>query len=445
MKSEKLATAFKSEEFATAEMNIIKYPKQEEWAEICQRPHLDITQLQATVNTVLSDVRTRGDEAVKEYEERFDHAVLTSLAVTEAEIDEAERLVSEELKAAIVLAHENIHQFHAAQKFEGHKIQTREGVTCWQKSVAIEKVGLYIPGGTAPLFSTVLMLATPAKIAGCREIVLCTPPNREGKVNPAILVAARVAGVSKIFKAGGVQAIGAMAYGTQSVPKVFKIFGPGNQYVMAAKQQVSLGEVAIDMPAGPSEVCVLADETANPAFVAADLLSQAEHGIDSQVLLISTSEGMMQQVQAEVECQLNLLPRKEIAQKALENSRMVLVASADEMMALSNAYAPEHLIIQTKNYDEMAAQVINAGSVFLGQYACESAGDYASGTNHTLPTHGYATAYSGVNLDSYCRKITFQHITPDGIRHIGPAVASMTQAEQLEAHRQAMTIRIESL
>ena len=426
-------------------MNIIKYPKQEEWAEICQRPHLDITQLQATVNTVLSDVRTRGDEAVKEYEERFDHAVLTSLAVTEAEIDEAERLVSEELKAAIVLAHENIHQFHAAQKFEGHKIQTREGVTCWQKSVAIEKVGLYIPGGTAPLFSTVLMLATPAKIAGCREIVLCTPPNREGKVNPAILVAARVAGVSKIFKAGGVQAIGAMAYGTQSVPKVFKIFGPGNQYVMAAKQQVSLGEVAIDMPAGPSEVCVLADETANPAFVAADLLSQAEHGIDSQVLLISTSEDMMQQVQAEVERQLNLLPRKEIAQKALENSRMVLVASADEMMALSNAYAPEHLIIQTKNYDEMATQVINAGSVFLGQYACESAGDYASGTNHTLPTHGYATAYSGVNLDSYCRKITFQHLTEEGVRQIGRAVELMAGAEQLDAHKNAMSVRLNAI
>ena len=426
-------------------MNIIKYPKQEEWAEICQRPHLDITQLQSTVNTVLSDVRTRGDEAVKEYEERFDHAVLTSLAVTEAEIDEAERLVSEELKAAIVLAHENIHQFHAAQKFEGHKIQTREGVTCWQKSVAIEKVGLYIPGGTAPLFSTVLMLATPAKIAGCREIVLCTPPNREGKVNPAILVAARVAGVSKIFKAGGVQAIGAMAYGTQSVPKVFKIFGPGNQYVMAAKQQVSLGEVAIDMPAGPSEVCVLADETANPAFVAADLLSQAEHGIDSQVLLISTSEDMMQQVQAEVERQLNLLPRKEIAQKALEHSRMVLVASADEMMALSNAYAPEHLIIQTKNYDEMAAQVINAGSVFLGQYACESAGDYASGTNHTLPTHGYATAYSGVNLDSYCRKITFQHLTEEGVRQIGRAVELMAGAEQLDAHKNAMSVRLNAI
>ena len=426
-------------------MRIYRNPTEKEWAEICQRPHLDITQLQATVNTVLSDVRTRGDEAVKEYEERFDHAVLTSLAVTEAEIDEAERLVSEELKAAIVLAHENIHQFHAAQKFEGHKIQTREGVTCWQKSVAIEKVGLYIPGGTAPLFSTVLMLATPAKIAGCREIVLCTPPNREGKVNPAILVAARVAGVSKIFKAGGVQAIGAMAYGTQSVPKVFKIFGPGNQYVMAAKQQVSLGEVAIDMPAGPSEVCVLADETANATFVAADLLSQAEHGIDSQVLLISTSEDMMQQVQAEVERQLNLLPRKEIAQKALENSRMVLVSSGDEMMALSNAYAPEHLIIQTKNYDEMAAQVINAGSVFLGQYACESAGDYASGTNHTLPTHGYATAYSGVNLDSYCRKITFQHLTEEGVRQIGRAVELMAGAEQLDAHKNAMTVRLSAI
>ena len=426
-------------------MKIIKYPKQEEWAEICQRPHLDITQLQTTVNTVLSDVRTRGDEAVKEYEERFDHAVLSSLAITEAEIDEAESLVSEELKAAIVLAHENIHQFHAAQKFKGQKVQTCEGVVCWQKSVAIEKVGLYIPGGTAPLFSTVLMLATPAKIAGCEEIILCTPPNREGKVNPAILVAARVAGVSKIFKAGGVQAIGAMAYGTESVPKVFKIFGPGNQYVMAAKQQVSLGEVAIDMPAGPSEVCVLADETANATFVAADLLSQAEHGIDSQVLLISTSEEMIQKVEDEVKRQLDLLPRKEIAQKALENSRCVLVSSADEMMALSNAYAPEHLIIQTANYEEMAQQVINAGSVFLGQYACESAGDYASGTNHTLPTHGYATAYSGVNLDSYCRKITFQHLTEEGVRQIGPAVELMAEAEQLDAHKNAMTVRLREI
>ena len=426
-------------------MKIIRYPKKEQWAEICQRPHLDITQLQTTVNTVLNDVRQRGDAAVREYEERFDHAILSSLAVSETEIDEAEGLVNEDLKAAIKLAHENIYQFHAAQKFEGQKIQTRNGVECWQKSVAIEKVGLYIPGGTAPLFSTVLMLATPAKIAGCQEIVLCTPPNKEGKVNPAILVAARTAGVSKIFKAGGVQAIGAMAYGTESVPKVYKIFGPGNQYVMAAKQQVSLGEVAIDMPAGPSEVCVLADDTANATFVAADLLSQAEHGIDSQVLLISTSEAMINKVQEEVNRQLDLLPRKEIAQKALENSRCVLVASADEMMALSNAYAPEHLIIQTANYEELTEQVVNAGSVFLGQYACESAGDYASGTNHTLPTHGYATAYSGVNLDSYCRKITFQHLTEEGIREIGPAVEFMAAAEQLDAHKNAMTVRMRAI
>ena len=360
-------------------------------------------------------------------------------------MDEAEALVSPALREAIVLAHENILKFHASQKFERQKVETRPGVVCWQKSVAIERVGLYIPGGTAPLFSTVLMLATPAKIAGCSEIVLCTPPNREGRVNPAILVAARVAGVSKVFKAGGVQAIGAMAYGTQSVPKVFKIFGPGNQYVMAAKQQVSLGDVAIDMPAGPSEVCVLADETANTAFVAADLLSQAEHGIDSQVLLVTTSEQVLAQVQQEVDRQLALLPRKEIAEKALDNSRMVLVASVDEMIHLSNAYAPEHLIIQTRDYEQLAERVVNAGSVFLGPYACESAGDYASGTNHTLPTHGYATAYSGVNLDSYCRKITFQHLTPEGIRQIGPAVELMAEAEQLDAHKNAMTIRINSL
>ncbi|MDE7089735.1 MAG: histidinol dehydrogenase, partial [Prevotella sp.] len=350
-----------------------------------------------------------------------------------------------DLKAAIMMAHENIYKFHASEKFEGHQVETRPGVVCWQKSVAIEKVGLYIPGGTAPLFSTVLMLATPAKIAGCKEIVLCTPPNREGHINPAILVAARVAGVSRIFKAGGVQAIGAMAYGTESVPKVFKIFGPGNQYVMAAKQQVSLGDAAIDMPAGPSEVCVLADETANPAFVAADLLSQAEHGIDSQVLLVTTSEQTLTQVQQEVDHQLTVLPRKEIAEKALENSRMVLVGSTEEMMMLSNAYAPEHLIIQTRDYDQMANQVVNAGSVFLGPYACESAGDYASGTNHTLPTHGYATTYSGVNLDSYCRKITFQHLTEEGIRQIGHAVELMAEAEQLDAHKNAMTIRINSL
>ena len=426
-------------------MIIYRNPKRTQWGEITSRPRLDLAQLNETVTTVLNDVRQRGDEAVKEYELKFDKAALTSLAVSEQEMQEAEQLVSAELKAAIELAHENIYKFHAAQKFEGQKVETQSGVSCWQKSVAIERVGLYIPGGTAPLFSTVLMLATPAKIAGCGEIVLCTPSNRESKVNPAILMAARIAGVSKIFKAGGVQAIGAMAYGTESVPKVFKIFGPGNQYVMAAKQQVSLDEVAIDMPAGPSEVCVLADDSANAEFVAADLLSQAEHGIDSQVLFITTSEQKLQEVQQEVERQLALLPRQEIAKKALDNSRLVLVNSVDEMMALSNAYAPEHLIIQTADYEQLAERVVNAGSVFLGQYACESAGDYASGTNHTLPTHGYATAYNGVNLDSYCRKITFQHLTEDGIRHIGRAVELMAEAEQLDAHKNAMTVRINSL
>ena len=426
-------------------MKIYHFPNKDLWGEIIARPRLDLTKLNATVSSVLADVKQRGDAAVKEYEEKFDKAVLTSLAVTEQEMDEAEQLISNELKDAIILAHHNIKVFHISQRFVGQKIKTQEGVTCWQKSVAIEKVGLYIPGGTAPLFSTVLMLATPAKIAGCKEIVLCTPPNKEGKVNPAILYAARVAGVSKIFKAGGVQAIGAMAYGTESVPKVFKIFGPGNQYVMAAKQQVSLDEVAIDMPAGPSEVCVLADETANAEFVAADLLSQAEHGIDSQVLLITTSENKLEEIQQEVNKQLEALQRKDMASKALDNSRYVLVRSADEMIDLSNCYAPEHLIIQTKDYEQIAEKVINAGSVFLGSYACESAGDYASGTNHTLPTHGYATAYNGVNLDSYCRKITFQHLTEEGIRHIGHAVELMAEAEQLDAHKNAMSVRIKSL
>ena len=422
-----------------------QYPDKEQWAEIVERPRLDLTKLNETVSKVLTDVRQRGDEAVKEYEQKFDHAMLDSLAVTEAEMEEAEELVSDDLRDAIILAHHNIKVFHVSQRFVGQKVKTQEGVTCWQKSVAIERVGLYIPGGTAPLFSTVLMLATPAKIAGCQEIVLCTPPNKEGKVNPAILVAARIAGVNKIFKAGGVQAIGAMAYGTESVPKVYKIFGPGNQYVMAAKQQVSLDEVAIDMPAGPSEVCVIADETACAEFVAADLLSQAEHGIDSQVLLITTSEAKLHEVQKEVERQLDLLPRKDIATQALDNSRYVLVSNLEEAMALSNAYAPEHLILQTENYEQLAEKVVNAGSVFLGKYACESAGDYASGTNHTLPTHGYATAYNGVNLDSYCRKITFQHLTAEGITHIGSAVELMAEAEQLEAHKRAMTVRLTSL
>lgn len=426
-------------------MQIIKYPGRNEWAQLVERPHLDISQLNGVVSSVLDDIRQRGDEAVKHYEQKFDKVELSSLAVTEAEMTEAEAMVSDELKAAIALAHHNIKVFHESQQFVSQKIEPQPGVVCWQKSVAIQRVGLYIPSGTAPLFSTVLMLATPAKIAGCEEIVLCTPPNREGKVHPAILVAARIAGVSKIFKAGGVQAIGAMAYGTESIPKTYKIFGPGNQYVMAAKQQVSLHDVAIDMPAGPSEVCVIADETANAAFIAADLLSQAEHGIDSQVFLITTSEEMIDKVMVEVDKQLNELPRKEIAAKALDNSKMVLVKDISEAIDLSNTYAPEHLIIQTDNYNDVAERIVNAGSVFLGKYACESAGDYASGTNHTLPTHGYATAYSGVNLDSYCRKITFQHLSAEGVSNIGPAVEAMAAAESLDAHKNAMTIRLKEI
>lgn len=423
-------------------MKIFKHPQPCGWADIAERPHMDVSSLGATVSAVLQDVKTRGDEAVKEYEEKFDHARLTDLAVSQDEMDEAERLVSAELKEALILAHANIERFHAAQEFQSIKVETAPGVTCWQKSVPIEKVGLYIPGGTAPLFSTVLMLATPAKLAGCEEIVLCTPPNKGGKVHPAILVAARIAGVSKIFKAGGAQAIGAMAYGTQSVPKVYKIFGPGNQYVMAAKQQVSLHDVAIDMPAGPSEVCVIADAHADAKLAAADLLSQAEHGIDSQVLLICTEERKMEEIREQVERQLEALPRRDIAAQSLANSRLVLVNDTREAMALSNAYAPEHLILATDDYEQLAGLVVNAGSVFLGKYACESAGDYASGTNHTLPTHGYATAYSGVNLDSYHRKVTFQHLSREGVESIGKAVVTMAENEQLEAHANAMRLRM---
>lgn len=426
-------------------MKIIRFPQKEEWRYIAERPCLDVSQLNAIVSSVLNDVRQNGDMAVIKYERKFDHVELESLSVTDNEMIEAERIVSPELRDALLLAHHNIVSFHESQRFASSKVETQPGVTCWQKSVPIEKVGLYIPGGTAPLFSTVLMLSAPAKIAGCREIVLCTPPNREGKVHPAILVAAKIAGVDKIFKAGGAQAIGAMAYGTESVPKVYKIFGPGNQYVMAAKQQVSLHDCAIDMPAGPSEVCVIADDSSNPEFVAADLLSQAEHGTDSQVILITTSEMILEEVQKEIHVQLEKLYRKDIAIRSLENSKLVLVKSKTEAMQLCNAYAPEHLIIATDDYAQLATQVINAGSVFLGHYACESAGDYASGTNHTLPTHGYALAYNGVNLDSYNRKITFQHLTAEGIRSIGRAVEVMAENEQLDAHKNAMSVRIKSL
>ncbi len=426
-------------------MNLYLYPAKDELEALLKRPVRDASELNATVAAVLQDVKQRGDDAVREYEERFDKVQLDDLVVAEDEMLEAEKLVSEELKAAIRLAHQNIERFHVAQRFEGEHIKVTEGVECWQKSVAIERVGLYIPGGTAPLFSTVLMLATPAKIAGCKDIVLCTPPAKDGSVNAAILVAARAAGVSRIFKIGGVQAIGAMAYGTESVPKVYKIFGPGNQFVMCAKQQVSLHDVAIDMPAGPSEVEVLADETSNVNFVAADLLSQAEHGTDSQVLLVCKSIETAKQVEAEVGRQLALLSRKDIAAQALEHSKAIVVHDDEEMMEITNRYAPEHLIIETANYMELSQRVVNAGSVFLGSLTPESAGDYASGTNHTLPTNGYAVAYSGVNLDSFCRKITFQHIEPEGIRSIGRAVELMAEAEGLDAHKNAMTLRNQSI
>lgn len=426
-------------------MRIVRYPEREVWKKILERPHTDISALNGVVDDILEDVRNNGDEAVRRCELRFDGVSLKSLAVTEDEIENAVRSVDAELKEAIELAHSNIGKFHMAQRTTEHKVETMPGVSCWQKSVAIQKVGLYVPGGTAPLFSTVLMLATPARIAGCDDIVLCTPPDKNGNVNPAILVAAKTAGVDKIYKIGGVQAIGAMAYGTETVPKVYKIFGPGNRYVMAAKQRVSLDGVAIDMPAGPSEVCVVADETSNVEFVAADLLSQAEHGTDSQVLLISTSESVAVRVSEEIDRQLAVLPRRDIAARSLENSLCIIAHDGSEAMEISNAYAPEHLVIATEDYDVLADKVVNAGSVFLGKYACESAGDYASGTNHTLPTHGYAMAYNGVNLDSYIRKITFQHITPEGVMSIGRAVEVMAENEQLEAHKNAMTVRLRNI
>lgn len=423
-------------------MNIIRYPERAEWNNVLKRSALHTEDIRPAVQEIIGKVRTEGDRALYEYEEKFDKVKLASLIVTPEEFDEAGKALESGLKEAILRALENIRAFHAAQKFESKKVETVPGVTCWQKAVPIEKVGLYIPGGTAPLFSTVLMLATPAQIAGCKEIILCSPPNTEGKIHPAILFAAQAAGVKKVFKAGGVQAIAAMAYGTESVPKVYKIFGPGNQYVTVAKQEVSLRDVAIDMPAGPSEVAVLADETANPVFVASDLLSQAEHGVDSQAVLITTSETLLRETQAEVERQLAALPRKAITEKSLESSRLILVKDLNEALDMVNEYAPEHLIIETKDYQDIAERIINAGSVFLGPYAPESAGDYASGTNHTLPTNGYAKAYSGVSLDSFIRKITFQEITREGIRTLGPTIQVMAENEHLDAHKNAVTVRL---
>ncbi|RIH62913.1 histidinol dehydrogenase [Mariniphaga sediminis] len=420
-------------------------PEKSRWSQILQRPLMDVSGLYETVQGVLNEIKQKGDSALRKYTLQFDGVDLEKLQVSEEEWTEAERQVEPELKKAIELAANNIEKFHGAQKTEIRKVETMPGVSCWQKAVPIEKVGLYIPGGTAPLFSTVLMLAIPARIAGCREIVLCTPPGKDGSVHPAILFAAKYSGVKKVFKLGGVQAIGAMAYGTESVPKADKIFGPGNQYVMAAKQLVSINEVAIDMPAGPSEVMVVADKSADPAFIASDLLSQAEHGADSQVVLVTNNEELAEQVKAQINLQLEKLPRKELAEKSLKNSVLIVMEDEQKIVNLINEYAPEHLILSTKNYSELAERVFNAGSVFLGNYTPESAGDYASGTNHTLPTNGWARSYSGVNLDSFIKKITFQEITEEGLKSIGPAIETMAAAEQLEAHKNAVTLRLKRI
>ena len=424
------------------ELKVVRYPNVEDCDALLKRPAFDVTQLFATVGAVVDAVRREGDTALRRYELQFDRVALDSLLVSDEEFYEAMHLVDAPLKEAIRLANANIERFHRAQTFSTIRVETSPGVVCEQKSVPIERVGLYVPGGTAPLFSTVLMLATPAKIAGCSEIVLCTPPDSGGRINPAILFAARLAGVSKVFKLGGAQAVAAMACGTESVPRVDKIFGPGNQYVMAAKQLVSLTDVAIDMPAGPSEVEVLADSSANAAFVAADLLSQAEHGADSQVVLVSTDEDLLRQVQQELAQQLAELPRRELAEKALSHSVLILVRNMDEAVALTNRYAPEHLVVATADYRKVAERITHAGSVFLGPYSCESAGDYASGTNHTLPTKGYARAYSGLCLDSFMRKMTLQELSAEGVAGIGPAVVAMARAERLDAHSKAMEISL---
>ncbi|MGZ4035733.1 MAG: histidinol dehydrogenase [Bacteroidia bacterium] len=424
-------------------MKTIKYPNRSEWAELLKRPALDVSSLEAAVFSVLADVKKNGDKAVKKYTLQFDKVEILNLLVNEEEFISAEKKLSSELKAAIQLAKSNIEKFHIAQKEEIKIVETMPGVMCWRKSVGIEKVGLYIPGGSAPLFSTILMLGIPAKIANCKEVILCTPPDKDGNINPAILYSAKLVGINKVYKVGGIQAIAAMSYGTETISKVYKIFGPGNQYVTCAKQLVNKDGLAIDMPAGPSELAVLADESCVPEFVAADLLSQAEHGADSQVVLVSDVESVIENVQIEILKQIELLPRKDIAVKALQNSKTILVKNKEEAIDILNEYAPEHLIIACKNEEQLSEQVINAGSVFLGNYSCESAGDYASGTNHTLPTNGYAKAYSGVSLDSFVKKITFQKLNKQGIENIGKAIELMAAAEGLDAHRNAVTLRLD--
>jgi len=426
-------------------MKVIKNPLKTNWSEFTKRPEIERNQLNQIVSDIMSNVKENGDQAIYEYTAQFDKAKLSSLLVTDKEMDSAKSIVPKELKDAIEVAKRNIEIFHKSQKSNESVVETTLGVQCWRKSVGIEKVGLYIPGGSAPLFSTILMLAIPAKIAGCSEIILCTPPDSNGEINPAILYTASLVGVTRIFKAGGAQAIAAMAYGTETVPQVYKIFGPGNQFVTKAKELAQQNGVAIDMPAGPSEVLVIADETCNPSFVASDLLSQAEHGADSQVTLLSNNEEVIAQVNKELEKQVVELPRSEIAQQALSNSRSILLNDKSDCIEFSNQYAPEHLIIASDNPDEYIDQIVNAGSVFLGNYSCESAGDYASGTNHTLPTNGFARNHSGVSLDSFVKKITFQKINEIGIKNIGPSIEIMAEAEQLFAHKNAVTLRLKEI
>lgn len=425
-------------------MEIIRYPDQDRWKDILKRPLYDNKLINDIVLKILTDIRENGDSALKKYSKKFDKVNLDNFLVTESEIQQSENSVNENLKQSIHLAKNNIEKFHSSQKQDVRIITTTKGVECWQKSVAIEKIGLYIPGGTAPLFSTVLMLGIPAKIAGCQEIVLCTPPDKNGDINPVILYCAKLVGVTRVFKIGGAQAIGAMAYGTETVPNVYKIFGPGNQYVTAAKQLVTLDGLAIDMPAGPSEVAVIADLSARPEFVASDLLSQAEHNPDSQVILVTTEEELIDDVREELKKQIDSLPRKEFASQSLENSKILVMRNRTEMIDIINSYAPEHLIICTKDADYIAEQIINAGSVFIGNYTPESAGDYVSGTNHTLPTYGFAKVYNGLNLDDYVKKITFQKISKKGLKKIGPAIKIMAEAEELVAHKNAVDIRLQS-
>lgn len=426
-------------------MKLYTNPSRNTWPQLCERPQLQLEFLESSVKNILARVKKSGDFALKEFTKQYDQVEISTLHVTEEEIQSASRSLNPALKKAIETAASNIEKFHQAQLREVVVTETMPGVQCWRKGIAIEKVGIYIPGGTAPLFSTVLMLAIPARLAGCTEVILCSPPDKQGNIHPAILVAAQLTGVTKIFKAGGAQAIGALAYGTESIPNVYKIFGPGNQYVTKAKQLVNQDGVAIDMPAGPSEVLVWADETATPSFVAADLLSQAEHGADSQVILVLPNGSLLEKINDELKKQLSVLPRKAVAEQALLNSRTIIIESETEALNFINTYAPEHLIVNTRNADGLSEKIINAGSVFIGNYTPEAAGDYASGTNHTLPTNGYAKAYAGVSVESFLKYITFQKISESGIKNIGPVVEVMAEAEELQAHKQAIRVRLDSI